>query len=350
MNHLFKEMCKNDGLRQRFMIAISSVQVIFSIIVMLILNIQPILWVNIGGLIALFFSFYVIKKRRTYLLYAAFTIYAAGSILLTTLYLEEGYGFVYYLIMIIPFGFVILYDVITFNKVVISTLLGTTITIISYALYQLLLDINQPVSIGGHFFQEIVLFINIFLIMVILFVFFLMFSFRLECSKEREKQMRDQLTYEANHDKLTGLYNRKFIDVLLDKIQVSSLETYLLLADLNGFKKINDTYGHQMGDQVLIDVAQIIQKHLQSDCYALRWGGEEFIIVCMNQTIDFVNDYVVRLKKDIEAIHYESYPQLNISIAVGISKHDPNKTIDITIQMADQRMYEDKTKYKSTHK
>jgi len=350
MNHLFKEMCKNDGLRQRFMIAISSVQVIFSIIVMLILNIQPILWVNIGGLIALFFSFYVIKKRRTYLLYAAFTIYASGSILLTTLYLEEGYGFVYYLIMIIPFGFLILYDVITFNKVVISTIAGTIITIVSYMLYQILLDINQPVSNGSHFFQEVVLFINIFLIMVILFVFFLMFSFRLECSKEREKQMRDQLTYEANHDKLTGLYNRKFIDILIDRFEVSSKEMYLLLADLNGFKKINDTYGHHIGDQVLIDVSMIIQKHLQQDSYALRWGGEEFIIVCMNQTIESVNDYVVKMKKDIEAIQYALYPLLSVSIAVGLSKHDPNKTIDITIQKADQLMYEDKLKYKSTHK
>ncbi|MCV2231519.1 GGDEF domain-containing protein [Acholeplasma manati] len=350
MNRLFRDMCKNDGLRQRFMISISAIQVVFSIIVMIILNIQPILWVNVFGLVSLLMSFYVIKQKRAYILYAAFTLYASGSILFTTRFLEKGYGFVYYLIVIIPFGFVILYDIVSFKKMVMSTMAGSLIALITYVLYHLLINEYQPVSGGSPLFQEAVLYINIFMIMVLLFVFSLMFSFRLECSKEREKLMRDQLSYEASHDKLTRLYNRKFIDTLIEPIQRAVGEVYIILADLNDFKKINDTYGHSVGDQVLFDVTNRIQKHLPKEAYALRWGGEEFIVVCLNQNQETIQTYIHEVKQSIEQIRYTEYPNLSISIAMGLSNYNPTQTIDQTIQKADHAMYQDKKEYKGLNR
>ena len=85
-----------------------------------------------------------------------------------------------------------------------------------------------------------------------------------------------KLSYKASHDELTGVYNRAGYDFLLSSIDFNS--TYMLLVDIDDFKNINDTYGHDMGDRILIKVATTLACYFRTDDYICRLGGDEFVI------------------------------------------------------------------------
>ncbi len=103
-----------------------------------------------------------------------------------------------------------------------------------------------------------------------------------ETASQREKLL-ETTKLMAGTDSLTGIYNRRKIEkLLLDKIEEfrhSEVPFSVLLADIDHFKEINDTYGHQVGDLALMDVTRILEKNIRNSDYLGRWGGEEFLIV-----------------------------------------------------------------------
>lgn len=107
-------------------------------------------------------------------------------------------------------------------------------------------------------------------------------SFITETSRELEEANR-KLAFLASHDSLTGLYNRRSAEQLLDEaihaIDKNGKPLSAMMLDLDHFKEINDIYGHDRGDQVLMGLADILRKYCPSDASACRWGGEEFVIL-----------------------------------------------------------------------
>jgi Amt family ammonium transporter len=94
------------------------------------------------------------------------------------------------------------------------------------------------------------------------------------------------LNHEAHHDSLTSLSNKRKFEKALDSLikdnRKQKEENHLILADLNKFKAINDSYGHQCGDRVLSTVADILKKHVRGDDIVARIGGDEFAIILYN--------------------------------------------------------------------
>ena len=97
----------------------------------------------------------------------------------------------------------------------------------------------------------------------------------------RERKARQEaIAYISYHDKLTGLYNRRFYEEELRRLDTArNLPLTLVVADMNGLKMINDTYGHAMGDEVLKKVADVLKKVCRADDIIARMGGDEFIII-----------------------------------------------------------------------
>ena len=93
---------------------------------------------------------------------------------------------------------------------------------------------------------------------------------------EMYKSSLEHLNFKASHDGLTGAYNRSGYELLLSSLDLES--TYMLLFDLDNFKTINDTYGHEVGDKVLIKLVQVLRKNFRSDDYVCRIGGDEFMV------------------------------------------------------------------------
>ena len=140
----------------------------------------------------------------------------------------------------------------------------------------------------------------------------------------------------ANIDLLTDLYSRRYMINYLEEYDADD-EGWLAMADVDDFKKINDTYGHNCGDYVLNFIAQKM-KNICSNCVISRWGGEEFLI--HNGTHDSTHEVLEKLRREIEnseCIYKQQ--KINISLTIGVAQRNAVGDIEEWIKRADDRLY-----------
>jgi diguanylate cyclase (GGDEF)-like protein len=122
---------------------------------------------------------------------------------------------------------------------------------------------------------------------------------------------------------------------------------HLLFIDLNGFKAVNDTLGHEAGDLVLVGVAQAIRAMVRKYDIFVRMGGDEFVILLPDTDRDMAAIFTQRLRQTLAGIDVSALSglatELSISASVGVSRHQPGQSLDDLIRSADLRMYEEKT-------
>lgn len=146
-------------------------------------------------------------------------------------------------------------------------------------------------------------------------------------------------------DELTSLYNRrKIMEILKMEIERSSRYGYdlaLIIADIDFFKKVNDTYGHNMGDTVLKKVSMILRNSLRKVDYVGRFGGEEFIIVSPETSLQNAMLLAERIRKIFNSFIIEGL-NAPVTLSFGISVYTPGKDLDTLINEADTALYEAK--------
>ena len=153
---------------------------------------------------------------------------------------------------------------------------------------------------------------------------------------EANREQKEQLAYDATHDPLTGIYNRSGYDFFLKNTDWSA--SALLLFDVDGFKKVNDTYGHEMGDILLKKVAESISACFRSQDYVCRIGGDEFAVIMVhvkNAEETMITDKVNRINDMLQ--RQSSIPDMHVSCGVAFGKADRN-TEDL-FRTADQALY-----------
>lgn len=149
-------------------------------------------------------------------------------------------------------------------------------------------------------------------------------------------------TIKANTDMHTGLYNKSRCNEVLSDDAVITNTIALLMFDLNSLKVINDTYGHEMGDKVIVDFAKMIKSVAGKDNFIGRFGGDEFIVIFENTNKTKVEKYI--LEVEVLTNIYNSANKVKISYAVGysISSDYEQVTLKDLLRYADQLMYENK--------
>ncbi|MDE8602313.1 sensor domain-containing diguanylate cyclase [Marinomonas sp. RSW2] len=160
--------------------------------------------------------------------------------------------------------------------------------------------------------------------------------------KNIELKDKNTLLSTISHtDQLTSIANRrKMMEVL--HTEVSSYEQNqhpfsVLMFDVDHFKHVNDTFGHEVGDQVLIRLAQTIKATIHKTDTLGRWGGEEFVIVCPNTDKTMALNIA---EKVFSAIHLHNFPlQINITISLGLSEFTNNHSLESILVEIDQKMY-----------
>jgi len=148
----------------------------------------------------------------------------------------------------------------------------------------------------------------------------------------------------AATDKLTGLLNRHAYGILLDKLMADFRRKHqpitFLLADIDHFKMINDRHGHRTGDEALLGVSEILKSLLREMDFAVRWGGEEFLIVLRDCTKEEGRVVANKLRQAVEdATPCASDPTIRLTISVGVSQYDGVEIIDQTVNRADNALY-----------
>jgi len=152
------------------------------------------------------------------------------------------------------------------------------------------------------------------------------------------------LTEIAIKDEMTGLYNKRFFEFIIDKYKNEDLDMGIIFIDLNNFKQLNDTYGHLFGDKVIIEVAKIIKSSIRDVDYAFRFGGDEYVVVLFAS-----NEILEKVAKRIEnKINSTELEDIKFSAAVGYAHYPTDSdSLEKVIDIADKRMYEEKERIKS---
>lgn len=160
---------------------------------------------------------------------------------------------------------------------------------------------------------------------------------------------RDAYREYATHDPLTGLYTRRFLDLWMDSELPYQKEGYsIAVLDLDRFKEINDTLGHDAGDEALRHVATMIQQTLRAQDVAIRLGGDEFVILLPG--VDGDNSWSILARLD-QRMRDDPFRDFGLSVSWGIASVAPHEgssryAFETALKAADRRMYERKRGYR----
>lgn len=182
------------------------------------------------------------------------------------------------------------------------------------------------------YFNYIIFF---FLLNIVLIMAILMFI---------RKYVINRLEYSVNHDFLTGVYNRSFCyEYLLKEINKSQRlgDTFsLVMLDIDHFKRVNDQYGHDVGDLILQELSQVISVNIRKSDIFARIGGEEFALILPNNSLDNALTFAEKLRETIARNIFSKVGHLTISLGVTELKNDD--TIDTIYKRADLALYKAK--------
>lgn len=153
--------------------------------------------------------------------------------------------------------------------------------------------------------------------------------------------MKAQLHAELNRmvvtDNLTGLYARRYLDEQVQSLQLKDARGSLIVVDIDNFKKVNDTYGHQVGDQILKQVSEIIRTSIRDTDIAARWGGEELAIYLPQLSIEQTKRVAERIRYRVET---ETNPKVTVSCGIAEWNQDDAKiSVELLFYKADMALY-----------
>ena len=156
-----------------------------------------------------------------------------------------------------------------------------------------------------------------------------------------QKRLEQELEHAALRDSLTGLLNRRQFYNLTDQTSPTHLpaqqEFSLLLVDTDHFKRINDVFGHQKGDEVLIALSRMLESCSRKDDYVFRWGGEEFVLLLPRTSLEGAMQVAETLRAAIAHIAIPGLPRFTVSI--GVARHNPDENIDELFKRVDDALY-----------
>lgn len=159
------------------------------------------------------------------------------------------------------------------------------------------------------------------------------------------KRMARSIKTLVEYDALTELNNRRSADKKLSDIRIKAVEMGMkycvCIGDIDFFKKVNDTYGHEMGDVVLKSVADKLKKGMTGKGFVARWGGEEFLLIFENRELDIATRELSMILDDIRTIYVPDTDR-QITMSFGLTALVPGETTDDSLNRADTNLYEAK--------
>jgi two-component system, cell cycle response regulator len=167
-----------------------------------------------------------------------------------------------------------------------------------------------------------------------------------------QKRQQDQLRALSMSDEMTGLYNRRGFLMLADQhARVARRQGgpfAIVFADLNGLKTINDTLGHQAGDQSIRSVAIALRETFRDSDIIARLGGDEFVALLVNSDPAMRDAIAARLRRGLARHNAPEEPARHLSLSIGISFFDPQRPLTVAELMvdADRLMYADKREHR----
>ncbi len=302
-------------------------------------------FVNIASSLVYVGGYFLVKRGHTLaalyighieiLIHATIAIYVLGS---------EA-GFQYYIVHAIILTFIALKPSNLVKSIIV--LLDTIILVTLSLLFK-----TPSIEIDG-VFLDVLLLMNIVFVCFTLAVLTYLYREVTDSTEEYLLNLNQKLEVYANTDTLTNVFNRRSIMEKLkeaeEDFQQHRRPFTLILADIDNFKQINDSYGHDCGDLVLKESASFLKDYFR-DHHVARWGGEEFLILLQNTDITEAYDIVEKLRRnfeeDITFLYQEE--ELKISLTYGLAEYnDTNVSVLDCINAADKALIKGKNQGKN---
>lgn len=329
--------------RQKYSLMIYSVTLVHIFLTCLFgyFKVTPLFIFNIFSVLTYLFSTKFIKRNDFltvyYITYSEIVIHS----FVATVCVGWQYGFAQYIIAIIPVCYYMCYTmntkhrrmIIANGSVLFAVLAFLSCKVLSFyitPIYELHL---KSLELGLYIFNSICTFL-------FLILFSMIFVFEINSSSIQLQHKNAILEKLASTDPLTGLYNRRSMNLFLTQAQESGSNFSIIMFDIDDFKKINDNYGHDFGDIVLREIAQITTDQVKGNGYVCRWGGEEVLILINSPDTEKVCHIAEDIRRNV-ANHIFKFDSkwIHCTITLGVSAHHMEDTIEETITKADYNLY-----------
>lgn len=177
--------------------------------------------------------------------------------------------------------------------------------------------------------------------LIVIIALFIYLNRKLWNVQKALKEKNTELEILSATDHLTGIYNRSYLDKTLEQ-EIERSTRYnesfsVLLLDLDYFKHVNDDYGHDVGDKVLIQVTELVTQNIRKVDYFGRWGGEEFLLICPNSDVHQAMQLAEKIRVKVRRANYpHGFPQ---TISIGVCQYYDQETPNQLLKRVDEALY-----------
>ncbi len=253
-------------------------------------------------------------------------------------------GFILYSISMISAIFYFSFVIEEFKKKDIVPLAFSLFCVAIYCISYLLMQVIEPVYIlENTYWTHILHIFNTLMTFAVLIFFSFLFIWEIQASQSKLATQNEQLHEMAHQDPLTHLMNRRNMNQILrqrmEQLKSTGKRFSLIMGDIDDFKKVNDTYGHDAGDYVLVTVSKIISNSVRDGDAVCRWGGEE-ILILVHEPLTSAANAAERIRKNIaeHPFNYEGQ-DLKVTMTFGVCESIPGYRVEDLVQQADEHLY-----------
>lgn len=348
MKHAKKILTGKEQLteKQKYSFMIYSIAIVhfFLLCIFMYLNIMPLYLFNIASVLAYLFSTYWIHRENYlpvyYITYFEIILHSFVS----TLCIGWQFGFAQYIIAVIPVGYYICYTINTRRRKLVIATVSALMAAVAFLSCKILSFHFDPLYHIDNDMMELFLYaFNSVCTFAFLILFSLIFVLEMSLTYAKLRHQNTILNQLANTDPLTGLYNRRSMNLFLEQALESESTFSLIMCDIDDFKKINDRHGHDFGDVALKEIARITVEQVKEHGYVCRWGGEEILILISNSTREKTLQIAENIRRLVDHHVFELKDKwIHCTLTLGIAVYEDGKTIEETITAADYNLYRGK--------
>ncbi|MBD5545110.1 MAG: GGDEF domain-containing protein [Lachnospiraceae bacterium] len=339
----------DDELKYSFFILLLAVIHLFFSVFYYFFNLLPLIIYNIASCIFYLALYKLLLKQKKYfqimnIILVEVAFFASSS----TLLLGWDFGYMIYFLSLVPIVFYLLFTNPRFYGNLKLPLLYSVFICIIFILVKTVSFHTVP-PYKDFFPDGVISFMYLFnSLLVFLFeaFFSLLFVFEILHMQSALKAQNIRLDTLASLDPLTKLFNRRSMEQHLnhtmEAARTAGTVFSVIIADIDDFKKINDTYGHDFGDKVLSNVSNILKSQMRDEDYVCRWGGEEFLLL-IHANKEIAKTVGERIRSEIEkSIVTDSDNSVSVTMTFGVMGYIPGYSIDKLISLADENLYKGK--------
>lgn len=299
---------------------------VFYLVLFIVAKLPILIWIDVGTIVFYLLCFLLIKNRKYYLYALLCGNEFFAFIIAMSLMIGFHTGFHFYLIGLCVVSFFTSY--FSKNKRILGSIIWAGLSLVIYLVLYLVTSIN-PSYYAIEKWLEMTLVIAHIIVVFLFVVFYLFIFIRYALSLE------NRILNESRTDELTQIGNRYALYDYFNKEESKSSKV-LALFDIDDFKKINDVYGHVIGDYLLKKMAEIATENLK-DAVVFRYGGEEFVSVMEKEGfLEKLED----LRKKIEKYDFEyEGKKYKLTVTIGVAEYQQDIELVKWVDLADEKMY-----------